>query len=81
MPTPPDWVSLRLVITFVDRYRHGHEMVHGNGAAGKKRKENQRDGSERTENLRKAMVDFRAVFEQLAEDVETPDEVEQPATA
>jgi hypothetical protein len=54
----------------VERYRHGHDMVHGNGAA----------GDERTENLRKAMVDFRAVFEQLVEDVETHDEVEEPAT-
>ena len=43
--------------TVVARYRHGHEMVHGNGAT----------GEERTENLRKAMVDFRAVFEQLVE--------------
>ena len=41
----------------VERYRHGHEMVHGNGAK----------GQERTENLRKAMVDFRAVFERLVE--------------
>ena len=41
----------------VERYRHGHEMVHGNGAG----------GDERTENLRKAMVDFRAVFEELVE--------------
>ena len=41
----------------VARYRHGHEMLHGNGA----------NGEERTENLRKAMVDFRAVFEQLVE--------------
>jgi hypothetical protein len=41
----------------VDRYRHGHEMVHGNGAK----------GQERTENLRKAMVDFRTVFERLVE--------------
>ena len=41
----------------VARYRHGHEMVHGNGAK----------GHQRTENLRKAMVDFRAVFEQLVE--------------
>jgi hypothetical protein len=41
----------------VSRYRHGHEMIHGNGAS----------GSERTENLRKAMVDFRSVFEQLVE--------------
>ncbi len=41
----------------VDRYRHGHEMVHGNGA----------EGEQRTENLRKAMVDFRSVFERLVE--------------
>ena len=41
----------------VDRYRHGHQMVHGNGAA----------GQERTENLRKAMVDFRTVFERVVE--------------
>lgn len=41
----------------VARYRHGHEMVHGNGAR----------GEARTEKLRKAMVDFRAVFEELAE--------------
>lgn len=54
----------------VERYRHGHDMVHGNGAA----------GDERTENLRKAMVDFRAVFEELVEDVERPAEVEEPAT-
>ena len=38
----------------VERYRHGHQMVHGNGAS----------GDERTEDLRKAMVDFRAVFEE-----------------
>jgi hypothetical protein len=47
----------------VARYRHGHEMVHGNGAK----------GDERTENLRKAMVDFRAVFEQLVEPASEPD--------
>ena len=46
----------------VERYRHGHQMVHGNGAA----------GQERTENLRKAMVDFRAVLERVVErDAET----------
>jgi hypothetical protein len=39
----------------VQRYRHGHEMVHGNGAS----------GEQRTENLRQAMVDFREVFEAL----------------
>lgn len=42
------------------RYRHGHEMVHSNGAT----------GDERTENLRKAMVDFRAVFQELVEETE-----------
>ena len=47
----------------VERYRHGHQMVHGNGA----------QGDERTENLRKAMVDFRAVFEQLVEPASQPD--------
>ncbi len=47
----------------VARYRHGHEMVHGDGA----------DGAERTENLRKAMVDFRAVFEQLVESAPEPE--------
>jgi hypothetical protein len=41
----------------VQRYRHGHEMVHGNGA----------HGDQRTENLRKAMVDFREVFTELVE--------------
>jgi hypothetical protein len=46
----------------VTRYRHGHEMLHGNGAK----------GEERTENLRKAMVDFRAVFEQLVEPEHEP---------
>ena len=43
--------------TVVERYRHGHDMVHGNGA----------QGDERTENLRKAMVDFRTVFERVVE--------------
>ena len=42
----------------VDRYRHGHQMVHGDGAS----------GDERTENLRQAMVDFRAVFNELVEE-------------
>ena len=41
----------------VQRYRHGHEMVHGNGVS----------AAERTENLRKAMVDFRAVFAEMVE--------------
>ena len=52
----------------VQRYRHGHEMVHGNGVS----------GSERTENLRKAMVDFRAVFDELVE-VDEPDMRVEPA--
>jgi hypothetical protein len=47
----------------VARYRHGHEMVHGNGA----------QVEERTENLRKAMVDFRTVFEQLVEPAAEPE--------
>jgi hypothetical protein len=43
----------------VQRYRHGHDMVHANGS---------KDGDEqRTENLRKAMVDFRAVFVEMVE--------------
>ena len=46
----------------VQRYRHGHEMVHGNGAS----------GDERTENLRKAMVDFREVFAELVEPEREP---------
>jgi hypothetical protein len=59
----------------VQRYRHGHEMVHGNGAS----------GSERTENLRKAMVDFRSVFHELVDVVEPdgrtePVESPEPAT-
>jgi hypothetical protein len=37
----------------VERYRHGHAMLEGSG-----------DGDS-TENLRKAMIDFRAVFEKL----------------
>jgi hypothetical protein len=41
----------------VERYRHGHAMLVGSSA-----------GQEETENLRKAMVDFRAVFEQLLEE-------------
>jgi hypothetical protein len=36
----------------VERYRHGHAML-------------ETDGDEATENLRKAMIDFRAVFEEL----------------
>jgi hypothetical protein len=38
----------------VERYRHGHAMLESNGGNG-----------EETENLRKAMIDFRAVFETL----------------
>jgi hypothetical protein len=36
----------------VERYRHGRSMVEG-------------DGAERTEDLRKATVDFRTVLEDL----------------
>ena len=53
----------------VGRYRHGHEMLHGNGNGNGKvrRKDNGERDAGRTENLRQAMVDFRAVFEQLVE--------------
>ena len=37
----------------VERYRHGHAMLEAE------------DGDQETENLRKAMIDFRAVFEEL----------------
>ena len=37
----------------VERYRHGHAMLHAH------------DGDHETENLRKAMIDFRAVFDEL----------------
>jgi hypothetical protein len=37
----------------VERYRHGHAMLHAE------------NGDQETENLRKAMIDFRAVFEEL----------------
>ena len=37
----------------VERYRHGHAMLEGNG------------NGDNTENLRRAMIDFRAVFETL----------------
>ena len=40
----------------VQRYRHGHDMVVSNGSP----------PQERTENLRKAMVDFRVVFVEMA---------------
>ena len=39
----------------VERYRHGRAMLHRG------------DGDEGTENLRKAMLDFRAVFEEIVE--------------
>ena len=48
----------------VSRYRHGHEMLHGNGD--RRGKSKGAGNEERTESLRKAMVDFRAVFEQLS---------------
>ena len=44
----------------VERYRHGHAMLQSV------------DGAESTENLRKAMLDFRAVFEELLEGKRTP---------
>ena len=46
----------------VDRYRHGHAMLKAT------------DGDDGTENLRKAMIDFRAVFEEVVEE-------ERPVTA
>jgi hypothetical protein len=48
----------------VQRYRHGHDLVHGNGRS---RKERRKEHDERTESLRKAMVDFRAVFVEMVE--------------
>jgi hypothetical protein len=46
----------------VERYRHGHAMLKAT------------DGDDGTENLRKAMIDFRAVFEEVVEE-------ERPVTA
>ena len=43
----------------VERFRHGHAML-----------ENV-DGAQGTENLRRAMLDFRAVFEEVVEDART----------
>lgn len=40
----------------VERYRHGHAMLE------------QVDGAQGTENLRRAMLDFRAVFEEVVEE-------------
>lgn len=42
-----------------DRYRHGHAMLDGV------------DGAESTENLRKAMLDFRAVLEDVLQSTRT----------
>ena len=42
-----------------DRYRHGHPML------------DQVDGAESTENLRKAMLDFRAVLEDVVQGTRT----------
>jgi hypothetical protein len=42
-----------------DRYRHGHAML-----------ENV-DGAESTENLRKAMLDFRSVLEEVPQGART----------
>lgn len=47
----------------VQRYRHGHEMVSAADVT----------PEQRTENLRKAMVDFRVVFEELVEPVREPE--------
>ena len=59
----------------VGRYRHGHEMLHGkeNGSGKRGRKDNGERNADRTENLRQAMVDFRAVFEQLVERASEPE--------
>lgn len=40
----------------VERYRHGHAMLEA------------KNGDQDTENLRKAMIDFRSVFEELVTD-------------
>jgi hypothetical protein len=40
----------------VERFRHGHAMLE------------QVDGAQGTENLRRAMLDFRAVFEEVLEE-------------
>ena len=56
--------------TTVQRYRHGHDMVHDTDAT----------PEERTENLRKAMVDFRAVFDEQVEP-ENDTDVREPETA
>ncbi len=53
----------------VQRYRHGHDMVHDTDST----------PEERTENLRKAMVDFRVVFEELVEPEPEPER--EPETA
>ena len=59
---PNDDLDTRIAAVSVDhpravqRYRHGHEMVHSNG-----------NGQERTESLRVAMTDFRVVFEEMVE--------------
>ena len=44
----------------VERYRHGHEMLASD------------DDDHETENLRKAMIDFRAVFDELVVDEREP---------
>jgi hypothetical protein len=53
----------------VQRYRHGHDMVQGNGSKDSGSKDSGSNGSDeqRTENLRKAMIDFRAVFVEMVE--------------
>ncbi|HEX4747368.1 MAG TPA: hypothetical protein VFU99_10865 [Gaiellaceae bacterium] len=63
-PTAEDDPDRRLTLVAVDhpdvveRYRHGRAMVDG-------------EGEGRTENLRKAMIDFRTVLEDLLEEDRT----------
>jgi hypothetical protein len=55
----PDRVASDVSVDYpqlVQRYRHGHDMLAAHDAGG--------DG---TEDLRKAMIDFRAVFEEVVE--------------
>ena len=44
-----------------------------NGSGKRGRKDNGERNADRTENLRQAMVDFRAVFEQLVERASEPE--------
>ena len=52
----------------VQRYRHGHDLVQGNGHRAEADKDDDdRNGTDRTEALRQAMIDFRAVFVEMVE--------------